>query len=133
MAQHSEAAAYELNAFVASNLGVNPHQQQEILDSIQQANLRAAEEGSTVIINHGPDDSDMKQYEAQLGHEESKFEVFSNADRHTRAQTASHASHPNTTSKKRSREEMSDQLSLYEQVQIAQREQLGRGVYENRQ
>ena len=132
MAQLSEAAAYDHNSLIASNLGVNPHQQQEILDSIQLANLRAADEGSTVIINPAPDDSDMKQYELQLGNEESKFEVFSNADRHTRAQTAIHASHANSTSKKRRHEEMSNDLSLYEQVQIAQREQLGMRVHENR-
>jgi hypothetical protein len=133
VAQHPDAAAFDHNAHLAHTLATSPKQQQEILDSIQQANLRAAEEGSTVIINHGADDSDMKHYEVQLGNEESKFEVYSNADRQTRAQTASHASHANTTSKKRSREEMSDNLSLYEQVQIAQREQLGMRVHENRQ
>jgi hypothetical protein len=108
VAQNPDAAAFDVNAHLAHTLATSPMQQQEILDSIQQANLRAAEEGSTVIINHGPEDSDMKHYEVQLGNEESKFEVFSNADRQTRAQTTSHASHPNTTSKKRSRDEMSD-------------------------
>jgi hypothetical protein len=67
-----------------------------------------------VIINPAPDDSDLKHYEVQLGNEESKFEVYSNADRQTRAQTAMHASHVNTTSKKRRHEEMSNDLSLYE-------------------
>jgi hypothetical protein len=117
--------AYDLNTYVANNMGTTSLQQQEILDSIQQQNLRMAEDGSGVIAHRGQGDNEMKHYEAQLGNEEAKFEAFSSADRQTRAQTASLASHANTTSKKRRHDEMSNELSLYEQVRIAQREQLG--------
>ena len=107
-------------------MGTSSAQQQEILDSIQQQqNLRKADEGSAVITNRGHDDNEMKHYDAQLGNEEAKFEAFSSADRQTRAQTASLASHANTTSKKRRHDEMSNELSLYEQVRISQHEQLG--------
>ena len=69
----------------------------------------------------------------QLGNEEGKFEAHSSADRQTRAQTTSHVSHPNTTSKKRRHDEISnEELSLYEQVRIGQREQMGQRVHENR-
>ena len=80
------------------------------------------EEGNTVMVHQAHDDKEMKKYEGQLGNEEAKFEAFASADWQTRAQTVSLASHANTTSKKRRHDELSNELSLYEQVRIAQRE-----------
>ena len=57
--------------------------------------------------------------------EEEKFFDFSNTESKTRAMTNPFLSHPATTSKKRTREEMSGNMSLYDDVVIAQREAAG--------
>lgn len=85
-----------------------------------------------MILHRDQEDKDMKHYEAQLGNEEVKFNAFSSADRQTRAHTTGLASHANTTSKKRRHDEISSELSLYEHVRVAQHEQLGQQVHENR-
>ena len=41
-------------------MGTTSAQQQEILDSIHQQNLRMAEEGNTVMVHQAPDDKEMK-------------------------------------------------------------------------
>jgi hypothetical protein len=41
-------------------MGTTSAQQQEILDSIQQQNLRMAEDGNSVIIHQAHDDKVMK-------------------------------------------------------------------------
>ena len=57
--------------------------------------------------------------------EEEKFFDFSNTESKTRAMTNPFLSHPATTSKKRTREEMSGNMSLYDDVVIAQRDAAG--------
>ena len=57
--------------------------------------------------------------------EEEKFYDLSHTESNTRAMTNPFISRPGTTSKKRSREEISGEMSLYDHVVISQREAAG--------
>jgi len=60
--------------------------------------------------------------------EEQKFYDFSSTASKTRGMTNPFISHHATTSKKRSREEMGNQMSLYDHAVIGQREAAGNQV-----
>ena len=60
--------------------------------------------------------------------EEQKFYDLSSTASKTRGMTNPFISHPATTSKKRKREEMSNQMSLYDHAVIGQREAMGQQI-----